>query len=368
MLKITMASGFGEKADGVALYSAKLCNYLERADVNVRRANLFREGKPVTLRNRELVHIQFGMQFFRGRYGAWIIPYILRLKYRGSRVIVTIHDIPMELQISESLSLLLQRTKNMSFVSLLGRLAKLSFRTIQAYAVLTSILILANKVIVHTEASKKALFGLPVLIPHGSDPPQETSGLECREPLVLTFGIIHRSRRVDWVMKELSDLPVQYIVAGASKDPGFVHYLSTTKTATSEIVLTHPPLDRIIQAAWIIVIPPSAEKPIHASGVVHTAASFGKPILTPPTSEATENSHFFVIYHDEEDFRGNINRLVNNTDERRKYCDLSKDFASKTAFSRVARMHKQLYASLQREDPSDLKKNATLHTRESGET
>ncbi len=344
-----MASGFDEKADGIAIYSVKLCNFLEKIGIKVDRLNVSRARALSYPKDKGIVHVQYGIQFFRGKYGSGIIPYLVRLRLLGSKVVVTVHDIPAEVQLRRSLAFFRLRCKSrgIGVIGFYGRLGKLIVYSFLLYTVLLLITLLANVTIVHTTACKKALFGRAIVIFHGSDPVgDESVTQESRDPLILTFGIIHRSRRVDFIMKEYSALPLYYVIAGASKDQEFVRFLAQYKPSNTDVVLTHPPLDRLIQNAWAVVIPPSLEKPEHASGVLHVASSFGKPVLSPPVGEVLDSPHFFITYNGGDSLRLKTMELVNDARLRMDYANRAFTFAKKTSFPRSAGMHARLYSSL----------------------
>lgn len=342
-----MVSGFDAKADGIAIYSRKLCDFLQMAGIQVNRLNVSKDQKPPLPMEKGIVHIQWGIQFFRGRLGGAIIPYIARLRLSGSRVVVTVHDIPIAAQPKRSLAAFRYHSQKVGLLRFLGRLGKLIVYMVRVRLLLLMLTLLANVTVTHTKACRRALLGRAVVIFHGSDLVRGRFDVApTTSPLLVTFGVIHRSRRVDVIMREYSDLPLNYVIAGASKDPDFVRFLAHHKPQNADIVITHPPLDRIIGASWAVVIPPSIEKPEHASGVIHVASSFGRPILSPPAGEAVEFREFFLIYNSAESLRSKTLELVTNVDLRRDYSNRAMMFAAKTSFLLSAEMHSRLYSAL----------------------
>lgn len=346
-LKIAMVSGFSAKADGIAIYSEKLCRYLRDAGIDVEKVDVSQRQPKLPSMSRKVVHIQFGMQFFGGDWGFGIIPYIARLRLRGSRVVVTVHDVPAVAQPKRFPALLRARNTPSGSISLFVALGKMIIASIRVNSIFMGITLLSNVVIVHTMACQKALIGRTLVIPHGSD--AVASGYKSRPyrtPLVLTFGIIHRTRRVDLVMQKLAALPLMYVIAGASKDPEFLLSLAKRKPPNAEVILTHPPLDKLIESAWIVVVAPSPNKPEAASGVLHVASSFGKPVLTPPTGEALEFPGAFVLYSTLAELETKAIELLANSSMREDFSDQAISFARITGFPRVAKAHARVYSYL----------------------
>ncbi len=342
-----MISGFQAKADGISIYSRKLCDSLRDMGIIVERVNVSKEQRPLIPGGAGLVHLQFGMQFFSGKYGVGVVPYLLRLRLLGSKVIVTFHDVPIEVQPRRSLSFFRNRTAGMGIFAFYARLGKIAIATVKAYTVLFAVIALANVIVVHTKACQRVFFHRAVLIPHGSDLVAKRVGKsESGTPLILTFGIIHRARKVDFVMRELAALPVYYVVAGACFDPEFLGFLVKHKPSNADVVLSHPPLDRLIQSSWAVVIPPSPGKPEHASGVLHVAASFGRPVMSPPIGEPAEFPEYFMTYTNGTSLRTRIMEIVKDEQLRMDYSRRGLAFAEKTSFPRVAKMHARLYSML----------------------
>ncbi len=343
-----MVSGFRTRADGISLYTNSLCDYLECIGVSIERLNVSKERNPPLPRER-LVHIQFGMQFFRGKFGMGMILYLIRLRARGTKVVVTFHDVPIEAYPIRSLSFFRSRNRIARMISWFARLGKLLFDTIRVYIVLLSTVFFAHRIIVHTRASRSAFLNCAVVIPLGSEPPSGATIVPTDgTPLILTFGVIHGARRVDFVMRELSSLPVYYVVAGANTDSTFLSFLASHKPTNAEVVLAHPvsSLDRLIRSSWAVVIPPSVAKPEHASAVLHVASSFGKPVISPPVGDVVDFPNSFLTYTDGPSLRNRIAEIVGDRNLRADYTNRALAFAQNTSFPEIARKHVELYSEL----------------------
>lgn len=230
----------------------------------------------------------------------------------------------------------------------------------------TKSLLSADKVVVTLRSfvsllSKKYRKTNILYIPHGTLGRKIRSAKTTKEKVIMSFGFWRESKNLPFlieVFKELykKDKNLKLVIAGTSH-PNFPGYLEKIKKKYKKVknlfftgYVPEKNLDKIFLSSTLIVLP--YKTATGSSGVVHIAASYGKPVIItdlPETREIIKDEKIPLILvpkNDKEALKRAIQAVINNKKFQRFIGNESLRAAERLSFSNISKKYIKLFESI----------------------
>ena len=394
MIRVCVVTSFPPTKCGVASYSAKLVESLERnadvivvADANPDAPSSHNPLLRVWERNSilypfqifrhairskpDIVHVQHEYLLYGDPYHSGLFPILpLLLKLSGKKVVVTMH------------SIIPKKSLTPDFFEKYGIGRRLSpLKKLCTIAVTKMIGLFSSALIVHNHIAKETLVRDYKLnpdkihvIPHGVELPKTNiSQNEAKRRLglegynvLLFFGFIKPGKGLDHLIKALPKVlekhPNTKLVVAGGNHPHVNEwansYLEKIHQLIDELGVRHAihmtegfiPEEDIplyIASADICIMPYDQTEIISASGVLHTFASHGKPLIATKVYQTSELTHgvnaILVPPKNPEALANAIIKLLSNPNLRKKIAENIKRLATENRWENIANKTLDLY-------------------------
>jgi len=215
---VLMVSTYPPDTDGIASYTARLKNALQKQSILIRIAangSDWKRNSPFYIYNimqkamkskTDIVHVQLSYFTFGNEYYTGFFPLlVISLKLWGKKVVVTLHDVVPKSNLTRDF---LKRYTSPRFL-IFKRLAFIGWTNITCS--------IADRVIVHSDVAKKVLirdYGIPQrkihVIPHGIDQASSSLIKNCLktnslkdedDPIISYFGLVRHGKGLEDLIK-----------------------------------------------------------------------------------------------------------------------------------------------------------------------
>lgn len=341
---------------GASTYSSKLYRLLPATIIPLDQP-LYALVKDLLKLDIEICHIQYEYSSL----GSPLITSILLtlimilLNLRGKRIVITVHGVATKQSVS---SMMWSWYRKIPYIISISY--KLTYRVISS---------LVHKIIVHTDLMRDALIDYGtnrekvMVIPHGSDTHQQLRTPNCET--VLFWGFIRPHKGIEDLISAVKILKVKkkqvsLIIAGYSKDRRYISQLKelvdkhNLNVSFVEGFLTDDKVEELVKEARIIVLP-YKDRFLEVSGILHSLATFGRPVICskiPRFTAELEDGVDCLMFEagDVKSLSENIVKLLRDDDLSYKLgSNLRQKFLS-MSWDRIADMHMKLYEGKRDED------------------